>query len=128
MFAFGFDLLIGGTVMTHVLPSMELASWHLAEVFAYAVAYGLYPTLSAISLVAADIKTDWRYCASGVHFQNGAVIAAGNTSLLSCSLIHLLSSFTPTLVVTLLILSTPHFVHPMSMLLCSIGWILCLSL
>lgn len=84
-----------GTIMTlsvdHILPFMEPDSWNLAEIFAYAVAYGLYPTLSAIALVAVAIKTDWFYRVLGVHFQNGATTVAGNNvwfvsgSVLVCS-------------------------------------------
>jgi H+-transporting ATPase len=43
-------LLNDGTIMTlsvdRVLPSMTPDSWNLAEIFAYAVAYGLYLTIS----------------------------------------------------------------------------------
>ena len=43
-------LLNDGTIMTlsvdRVLPSMHPDSWDLAEIFSYAVAYGLYLTLS----------------------------------------------------------------------------------
>ena len=59
-FAYNFDfppfmvliiaLLNDGTIMTlsvdRVLPSNTPDSWDLAEIFAYAVAYGLYLTLS----------------------------------------------------------------------------------
>ncbi|KAI0765814.1 hypothetical protein BC629DRAFT_1442883 [Irpex lacteus] len=91
-FAFKFDfppfmvlviaLLNDGTIMTlsvdRVLPSMEPDSWNLAEIFAYAVAYGLYLTLSTIALVAVAIRTDWFHRAFGVTFSNGAITAAGN--------------------------------------------------
>ncbi len=43
-------LLNDGTIMTlsvdRVLPSNTPDSWDLAEIFAYAVAYGLYLTMS----------------------------------------------------------------------------------
>lgn len=91
-FAFKFDfppfmvlviaLLNDGTIMTlsvdRVLPSMEPDSWNLAEIFAYAVAYGLYLTLSTIALVAVAIRTDWFHRAFGVTFSDGAITAAGN--------------------------------------------------
>jgi len=45
-----FALLNNGTIMTltvdRVLPSMIPDKWDLAEIFSYAVAYGLYLTLS----------------------------------------------------------------------------------
>jgi H+-transporting ATPase len=48
-------LLNDGTIMTlsvdRVLPSNTPDSWDLAEIFAYAVAYGLYLTLSTVILV-----------------------------------------------------------------------------
>jgi H+-transporting ATPase len=54
-------LLNDGTIMTlsvdRVLPSMTPDSWDLAEIFSYAVAYGLYLTLSTIALVAIIIDT-----------------------------------------------------------------------
>ncbi|VDC04710.1 unnamed protein product [Peniophora sp. CBMAI 1063] len=48
-------LLNDGTILTlsvdRVLPSNTPDSWDLAEIFAYAIAYGLYLTLSTIALV-----------------------------------------------------------------------------
>ncbi|KAL0959831.1 hypothetical protein HGRIS_011508 [Hohenbuehelia grisea] len=48
-------LLNDGTIMTlsvdRVLPSSTPDSWDLAEIFAYAIAYGLYLTVSTIALV-----------------------------------------------------------------------------
>ncbi|KAF9648454.1 plasma-membrane proton-e [Thelephora ganbajun] len=56
-------LLNDGTIMTlsvdRVLPSMTPDSWDLAEIFAYAVAYGLYLTLSTIALVIIIMETDF---------------------------------------------------------------------
>ncbi|KAI0676214.1 plasma membrane H+-transporting ATPase [Trametes maxima] len=88
-FAFKFDfppfmvliiaLLNDGTIMTlsvdRVLPSNTPDSWDLAEIFAFAVAYGLYLTLSTIALVAIAIRTTWFYDKFGVTFHNGATQA-----------------------------------------------------
>ncbi|RPD65335.1 hypothetical protein L227DRAFT_606863 [Lentinus tigrinus ALCF2SS1-6] len=41
-----------------VLPSDEPNSLDLAEIFAYAIAYGLYLTLSTIPLIAIVIHND----------------------------------------------------------------------
>ncbi|KAL5480944.1 hypothetical protein ACEPAI_9885 [Sanghuangporus weigelae] len=72
-FAYNFDfppfmvliiaLLNDGTIMTlsvdRVLPSNTPDSWDLAEIFSYAVAYGLYLTLSTIILVIVIIETNF---------------------------------------------------------------------
>ena len=72
-FAFKFDfppfmvliiaLLNDGTIMTlsvdRVLPSNTPDSWDLAEIFAYALAYGLYLTLSTIALIVIIICITW---------------------------------------------------------------------
>ncbi|KAF8888619.1 hypothetical protein BD779DRAFT_452595 [Infundibulicybe gibba] len=54
-------LLNDGTIMTlsvdRVLPSMTPDSWDLAEIFSYAVAYGLYLTVSTIILVVVILET-----------------------------------------------------------------------
>ncbi|KZT24844.1 plasma-membrane proton-e [Neolentinus lepideus HHB14362 ss-1] len=54
-------LLNDGTIMTlsvdRVLPSNTPDSWDLAEIFAYAVAYGLYLTASTVALVAVILET-----------------------------------------------------------------------
>ncbi|KAF8182143.1 hypothetical protein K438DRAFT_1975682 [Mycena galopus ATCC 62051] len=54
-------LLNDGTIMTlsvdRVLPSNTPDSWDLAEIFSYAVAYGLYLTLSTVSLVIIILET-----------------------------------------------------------------------
>ncbi|KAJ3007700.1 hypothetical protein NUW54_g3441 [Trametes sanguinea] len=85
-FAFKFDfppfmvliiaLLNDGTIMTlsvdRVLPSNHPDSWDLAEIFAFAVAYGLYLTLSTIALVAIAIRTTWFFDKFGVTLHNGA--------------------------------------------------------
>ncbi|KAJ3489254.1 hypothetical protein NLI96_g2241 [Meripilus lineatus] len=90
-FAFKFDfppfmvliiaLLNDGTIMTlsvdRVLPSMTPDSWDLAEIFAYAIAYGLWLTLSTIALVSIIIRTTWFFDKFGVTI-SGQPSAAGN--------------------------------------------------
>ncbi|KAI1789272.1 plasma-membrane proton-e [Ganoderma leucocontextum] len=85
-FAFKFDfppfmvliiaLLNDGTIMTlsvdRVLPSNSPDSWDLAEIFAYAVAYGLYLTLSTVALVAIIIRTTWFFDMFGATLSGGA--------------------------------------------------------
>jgi len=60
-------LLNDGTIMTlsvdHVLPSMTPDSWDLAEIFAYAIADGLYLTLSTMSLSLSS----WRPLSSRIN-------------------------------------------------------------
>jgi len=88
-FAFKFDfppfmvliiaLLNDGTIMTlsvdRVLPSSTPDSWDLAEIFSFAVAYGIYLTASTIALVAIIIKTTFFYDKFGVTLTNGATMA-----------------------------------------------------
>ncbi|KAF8953215.1 plasma-membrane proton-e [Flammula alnicola] len=54
-------LLNDGTIMTlsldRVLPSNTPDSWDLTEIFAYAVAYGIYLTASTIALVVIIVET-----------------------------------------------------------------------
>ncbi|KAJ7368999.1 hypothetical protein DFH08DRAFT_763110 [Mycena albidolilacea] len=54
-------LLNDGTIMTlsvdRVLPSNTPDSWDLAEIFSYAVAYGLFLTLSTVSFVIIILET-----------------------------------------------------------------------
>ncbi|KAJ7638245.1 hypothetical protein FB45DRAFT_902372 [Roridomyces roridus] len=56
-------LLNDGTIMTlsvdRVLPSNTPDSWDLAEIFSYAVAYGLYLTMSTIALVIIILETSF---------------------------------------------------------------------
>jgi len=56
-------LLNDGTVLTisvdRVLPSNQPDSWDLGEIFAYALAYGLYLTMSTIGLMLAIMHTDF---------------------------------------------------------------------
>ncbi|KAI6038014.1 plasma membrane H+-transporting ATPase [Pisolithus marmoratus] len=63
-------LLNDGTIMTlsvdRVLPSMTPDSWDLAEIFSYAIAYGLYLTASTIALVAIILKTSFFHDKFGV--------------------------------------------------------------
>jgi len=53
-----------------VLPSMTPDSWNLAEIFAYAVAYGLYLTLSTIVLVIIILETTFFQDKFGVSLEN----------------------------------------------------------
>ncbi|KAH0826739.1 hypothetical protein J3R83DRAFT_5144 [Lanmaoa asiatica] len=89
-FAFKFDfppfmvliiaLLNDGTIMTlsvdRVLPSMTPDAWDLAEIFSYAIAYGLYLTASTVALVAIIMKTSFFYDKFGVTF-NGSIYPSG---------------------------------------------------
>jgi H+-transporting ATPase len=56
-------ILNDGTIMTlsvdRVLPSNTPDKWDLTEIFAYAIAYGLYLTASTIALIAIVLKTDF---------------------------------------------------------------------
>jgi H+-transporting ATPase len=56
-------LLNDGTVLTisvdRVLPSNQPDSWDLGEIFAYALAYGLYLTMSTIGLMLVIMHTDF---------------------------------------------------------------------
>jgi len=56
-------LLNDGTIMTlsvdRVLPSSTPDSWDLAEIFSFAVAYGLYLTMSTIALVLVVLETNF---------------------------------------------------------------------
>ncbi|KAI6029838.1 hypothetical protein BKA83DRAFT_4223768 [Pisolithus microcarpus] len=56
-------LLNDGTIMTlsvdRVLPSMAPDSWDLAEIFSYAIAYGLFLTASTVALVAIILRTSF---------------------------------------------------------------------
>ncbi|KAK1230065.1 hypothetical protein PQX77_006881 [Marasmius sp. AFHP31] len=82
-FAYNFDfppfmiliiaLLNDGTIMTlsvdRVLPSMTPDSWDLAEIFAYAVAYGVYLTMSTIALVIIIMETTFFQDAFGATLE-----------------------------------------------------------
>ncbi|PAV15299.1 plasma-membrane proton-e [Pyrrhoderma noxium] len=90
-FAYNFDfppfmvliiaLLNDGTIMTlsvdRVLPSSTPDSWDLAEIFAYAVAYGLFLTLSTVILVVVIIETTFFQDKFGVtlpsQVENGVI-------------------------------------------------------
>lgn len=56
-------LLNDGTIMTlsvdRVLPSMTPDSWDLTEIFSFAIAYGLYLTLSTVALVVIIKQTNF---------------------------------------------------------------------
>lgn len=67
-------LLNDGTIMTlsvdRVLPSSTPDSWDLYVIFAYAVAYGLYLTLSTIVLVIVILETTFFQDKFGVHLES----------------------------------------------------------
>ncbi|KAJ7275735.1 hypothetical protein C8J57DRAFT_1434527 [Mycena rebaudengoi] len=67
-------LLNDGTIMTlsvdRVLPSNTPDSWDLAEIFSYAVAYGLYLTMSTVSFVIIILKTTFFQDKFGVALDN----------------------------------------------------------
>jgi len=71
-------LLNDGTIMTlsvdRVLPSMTPDSWDLTEIFAYAIAYGLYLTASTIALVVIIIETTFFQDKFGVALQEFPVM------------------------------------------------------
>ncbi|KAI9569815.1 hypothetical protein HD554DRAFT_2204249 [Boletus coccyginus] len=91
-FAFKFDfppfmvliiaLLNDGTIMTlsvdRVLPSMTPDAWDLAEIFSYAIAYGLYLTASTVALVAIIMKTSFFYDKFGVTFDGAIYPSSAN--------------------------------------------------
>ncbi|KAK0458726.1 uncharacterized protein EV420DRAFT_328664 [Desarmillaria tabescens] len=72
-------LLNDGTIMTlsvdRVLPSNTPDSWDLAEIFAYAVAYGLYLTMSTIALVIIIMETTFFQDKFGVSLETSPVQA-----------------------------------------------------
>ncbi|KAG7448713.1 plasma-membrane proton-e [Guyanagaster necrorhizus] len=72
-------LLNDGTIMTlsvdRVLPSNTPDSWDLAEIFAFAVAYGLYLTMSTISLVIIIMETNFFHNKFGVTLEEYPVQA-----------------------------------------------------
>jgi len=65
-------LLNDGTIMTlsvdRVLPSNEPDSWDLAEIFAYAIAYGLYLTMSTVALLIIILETSFFEDTFGARF------------------------------------------------------------
>ncbi|KAF8905185.1 plasma membrane ATPase [Gymnopilus junonius] len=78
-------LLNDGTIMTlsvdRVLPSMTPDSWDLAEIFAYAVAYGLYLTASTIALVCTIKETNFFQNKFGVSLATPPPIASNDPQL-----------------------------------------------
>lgn len=72
-------LLNDGTIMTlsvdRVLPSMTPDSWDLSEIFAFAVAYGLYLTLSTVILVVVILETTFFQDKFGVSLETFPVEA-----------------------------------------------------
>jgi H+-transporting ATPase len=78
-------LLNDGTIMTlsvdRVLPSMTPDSWDLAEIFSYAVAYGLYLTASTIALVCIIKETTFFQDKFGVSLTTPFPIASNDPQL-----------------------------------------------
>ncbi|KAJ7804066.1 hypothetical protein B0H14DRAFT_2886004 [Mycena olivaceomarginata] len=70
-------LLNDGTIMTlsvdRVLPSNTPDSWDLAEIFSYAVAYGLYLTLSTVAFVIIILETTFFQDKFGVSLATSPV-------------------------------------------------------
>lgn len=64
-------LLNDGTIMTlsvdRVLPSMTPDEWNLAEIFAYAIAYGLYLAVGTILLYVVIVYTTFFESRFGVE-------------------------------------------------------------
>jgi H+-transporting ATPase len=79
-------LLNDGTIMTlsvdRVLPSMNPDSWDLAEIFAFAVAYGLYLTLSTVVLVVVILETSFFQDTFGVELENDPSVPLANDRML----------------------------------------------
>jgi H+-transporting ATPase len=78
-------LLNDGTIMTlsvdRVLPSMTPDSWDLTEIFAFAIAYGLYLTLSTIALVVIIMETDFFQRTFGVELDTPFPVLANDPML-----------------------------------------------
>ncbi|KAF8997072.1 plasma membrane H+-transporting ATPase [Cyathus striatus] len=70
-------LLNDGTIMTlsidRVLPSNTPDKWDLAEIFAFAIAYGLYLTASTVSLVCICLQTTFFQDTFGVSLATNPV-------------------------------------------------------
>jgi len=79
-------LLNDGTIMTlsvdRVLPSMTPDSWDLAEIFAFAIAYGLYLTLSTVVLVIVIMETTFFQDKFGVSLEGRQDIPLANDRML----------------------------------------------
>ena len=79
-------LLNDGTIMTlsvdRVLPSMSPDSWDLFEIFAFAIAYGLYLTLSTIILVVVILETNFFQDKFGVQLENLPGVPPANDRML----------------------------------------------
>jgi len=78
-------LLNDGTIMTlsvdRVLPSMTPDSWDLTEIFSFAIAYGLYLTLSTIALVVIVMETNFFQRTFGVELDTPPPILANDPKL-----------------------------------------------
>jgi H+-transporting ATPase len=53
-----------------VLPSNTPGAWDLAKIFAFAVAYGLYPTMSTIALVIVILETNFLEDKFGISIES----------------------------------------------------------
>ncbi|KAF9530202.1 plasma membrane H(+)-ATPase 1 [Crepidotus variabilis] len=78
-------LLNDGTIMTlsvdRVKPSLEPDTWDLAEIFAYAIAYGLYLTASTVALIVIIIETNFFQSTFGVTLQNSSATNVNDPQL-----------------------------------------------
>lgn len=78
-------LLNDGTIMTlsvdRVLPSMTPDSWDLAEIFAFAIAYGLYLTLSTVALVIVIKETNFFNDKFGVTLETSNPVDSNDRQL-----------------------------------------------
>ncbi|KAF8812125.1 plasma membrane H+-transporting ATPase [Phlegmacium glaucopus] len=78
-------LLNDGTIMTlsvdRVLPSMTPDSWDLAEIFSFAIAYGLYLTLSTVALVVIIKETNFFNKTFGVRLSTDFPIQSDDPML-----------------------------------------------
>ncbi|CAA7261199.1 unnamed protein product [Cyclocybe aegerita] len=78
-------LLNDGTIMTlsldRVLPSNEPDAWDLAEIFSFAIAYGLYLTGSTIALIVVIIETNFFQSTFGVQLSNPGTVNPNDPQL-----------------------------------------------
>lgn len=65
-----------------VLPSMTSDSWDLAEIFAFAVAYGLYFTLPAIILAIVILETTFFQDKFGADLEHEPGVPPANNRML----------------------------------------------
>ncbi|KAJ6514220.1 hypothetical protein C8R47DRAFT_1090641 [Mycena vitilis] len=78
-------LLNDGTIMTlsvdRVLPSNTPDSWDLAEIFSYAVAYGLYLTVSTVAFVIIILETTFFQDKFGVSLATASPVSHNDPQL-----------------------------------------------